>query len=181
MKPSFYIAKALEATFLSSLRDVRGRGGGILNVTMTLIFLVIVWTSPLNCLCFCLQMSVNISRDSYAKLRSKIANAVHHVALLDKAPLTTQSGLHVTVVGGCIICSAYKREEYHVVFYANSVCDFCVCVCVCVFFKSINYCYLFFLSLTQVLEFYAVLIKPISSALLRFNFPRLYFEGGHTF
>ena len=78
-------------------------------------------------------MSVNISRDSYAKLRSKIANAVHHVALLDKAPLTTQSGLHVTVVGGGIICSAYKREEYHVVFYANSVCDFCVCVCVCVY------------------------------------------------
>ena len=123
---------------------LEGGGGGILNVTMTLIFLVIVWTSPLNCLCFCLQMSVNISRDSYAKLRSKIANAVHHVALLDKAPLTTQSGLHVTVVGGGIICSAYKREEYHVVFYANSVCDFCVCVCVCVFFKSINYCYLFF-------------------------------------
>ena len=28
IKPSFYIAKALEATFLSSNRNVRGRGEG---------------------------------------------------------------------------------------------------------------------------------------------------------
>ena len=33
VKPSFYIAKTLEATFLSSLRDVRGRGGGGKSLT----------------------------------------------------------------------------------------------------------------------------------------------------